>query len=323
MNTNEINRTNTIDILNKTKRIADYTITSVSGGKTSSYMAIHYPTDYYIFACVLTEDSNCQIKDKGIKKEIQKKLPQYEASRELDSTLINLLKLEQLLGKEIVWVAGETYDKVINTVGYGKYLPNRYRRYCTQYLKFKPIFEWCYLHLLQPVLSSNGNLESFYPIEMNVGFRADETKRVYKALNAIKEENGLYNFSDSGSCLKWDSSLKCDITGRFRNKHRHTSFTDWAFRQFPLFENNITHDIIKEYWSNKGWIFPEISNCDFCFFHKKEELKRQLELYPERFDWWATKEIETGGYFSKSIVYSDFINLDSSLEDDFDCNCTD
>lgn len=30
------------------------TITSISGGKPSAYMALHYPTDLYVFACVLT-----------------------------------------------------------------------------------------------------------------------------------------------------------------------------------------------------------------------------------------------------------------------------
>jgi len=38
-------------------------INSLSGGKTSSYMAIHYPADVNIFACVCIDDQNCMPKD--------------------------------------------------------------------------------------------------------------------------------------------------------------------------------------------------------------------------------------------------------------------
>jgi len=38
-------------------------ITSISGGKSSAWMALSYPTDLYIFACVLIEDAACAPKD--------------------------------------------------------------------------------------------------------------------------------------------------------------------------------------------------------------------------------------------------------------------
>ena len=35
------------------------TVNSLSGGKTSSYMAVHYPADYNVFALVTTLDKKC------------------------------------------------------------------------------------------------------------------------------------------------------------------------------------------------------------------------------------------------------------------------
>ncbi len=39
------------------------TINSLSGGKTSSYIAANYPADYNIFALVRTQDTNCLFPD--------------------------------------------------------------------------------------------------------------------------------------------------------------------------------------------------------------------------------------------------------------------
>jgi len=92
------------------------TTNSISGGKTSCYMAIHYPSDINVFACVLTNDKSCLLSDKGLLREIQNKLPQFEGSKELDQTLINVLKLEQKIGKTIKWVSSDlTYDELIES----------------------------------------------------------------------------------------------------------------------------------------------------------------------------------------------------------------
>ena len=43
-------------------------VNSLSGGKTSSYMAKHYPADYNIFALIRIEDEYCKPKDESIVK---------------------------------------------------------------------------------------------------------------------------------------------------------------------------------------------------------------------------------------------------------------
>ena len=89
------------------------TIHSLSGGKTSSYMAVHYPADYNIFALVMIDDLRCKPIDKGIVKYASDKLGlDFIATAESDSTIYAMRDLEQLLGKEIIWVAGKSFDKL-------------------------------------------------------------------------------------------------------------------------------------------------------------------------------------------------------------------
>ena len=38
-------------------------INSLSGGKTSSYLAYHYPADYNLFSLIRIEDKRCTPKD--------------------------------------------------------------------------------------------------------------------------------------------------------------------------------------------------------------------------------------------------------------------
>jgi diphthamide synthase (EF-2-diphthine--ammonia ligase) len=76
------------------------TINSLSGGKTSSYMAVHYPADYNIFALVTIEDVNCQPKDKSLVQKISDKIgKEFIATAEDDKTLKVIFDLEQKIGK--------------------------------------------------------------------------------------------------------------------------------------------------------------------------------------------------------------------------------
>jgi mRNA-degrading endonuclease toxin of MazEF toxin-antitoxin module len=50
------------------------TITSISGGKASSMMAVEFPTDHYVFSVVLTDQIEAVPKDKGLLREIRREL---------------------------------------------------------------------------------------------------------------------------------------------------------------------------------------------------------------------------------------------------------
>ena len=47
------------------------TVNSVSGGKTSAYIATKYPADHDIFALVTTIDKKCQFPDKKMRQIVE------------------------------------------------------------------------------------------------------------------------------------------------------------------------------------------------------------------------------------------------------------
>ena len=50
------------------------TVNSLSGGKTSSYMAAHFTADVDLFSLVRTTDESCKFKDDAIRKIVEDKL---------------------------------------------------------------------------------------------------------------------------------------------------------------------------------------------------------------------------------------------------------
>lgn len=147
------------------------TINSLSGGKTSSYLAVHYPADYEIFALVQIEDVNCKPKDQSLVKYASEKLSkEFIATAESDLTLYAMRDLEQLIGKEIIWVAGKTFDALNKKK---KVIPNQQWRFCTTEMKMRPIFDWWYKNIGEKV-------------KMGVGFRYDEKERAERFSTSFK-----------------------------------------------------------------------------------------------------------------------------------------
>lgn len=228
-------------------------------------MAVHYPTDYYLFTPILSNDEACVIKDKSLRNYCQSKVPWFDwdkgGSRELDLTLSSLRELEQIIGQKIDWYAEETYDDLIKRKST---IPNKYLRLCTQDLKILPAFRFCYK--IAPYWLSH------------IGIRADEPKRVEK-----------------WTC-KNDSIVDvvyCDIKGQYRGRKRRKKI-EWRTSHFPLWENGITKADVASYWDKKGVEFPAVSNCDFCFFQRKKDFNYQKSHYPERLQWWVEQEKKTG-----------------------------
>ncbi len=285
--------------------------TMVSGGRTSCYMAVHFPTDRYLFSPVLARDQNCRIEDDSLRKYCSKKVPSFNwdqyGSRELDLTLSNLRQLEQELGAEIEWVAAPfTYDDLIDqnmgpyAISFGQnssaspILPNKKMRICTEALKVYPA-AW---HLY---LTGDGN-----PYIVNIGFRADESRRV-----------------NDWKCDRTDMTLCCDITGKFKGKHRH-NMLDYRFVRFPLHEFGVKELDVWRYWSDKGWVFPDVSNCDYCMFHSTAKQRTQYLNFPERSHWWIYNEDKVNHTFGdeplQEILHGKPLKESGPL---FGCLCTD
>ena len=157
------------------------TVNSISGGKTSSYLAKHYPADYNLFSLVRIEDKNCTPKDKKLVQLVSDKIStEFIATAESDLTLKVVLDLEQVIGSEIKWLIGDTFEQIIKKAG--GYLPNQMTRFCTSKMKIEPIANFCKNEIKEIV-------------SMRLGIRYDENHRVNYENTDFKFHNG---FSENG-----------------------------------------------------------------------------------------------------------------------------
>ena len=230
------------------------TVNSLSGGKTSSYMAVHYPADYNVFALVCVDDVKCKPKDEGIIKYISDKLDfEFIGTAESDITLYAMRDLEQLLGREITWVKGLSFEKVNRKVTGGKGLPNQMWRFCTTEMKMRPIFDWWFKNIGEKV-------------RMGIGFRYDEKERADRLSTTFKGITGK-----RGTLNKWEE-------------------LEWREGYFPLIQDRITHYPVYKWSQGSGISFPADSNCVGCFHKPLQQLRKNWDDEPEKMQWFADQE---------------------------------
>jgi len=270
------------------------TVNSLSGGKTSAYIAAHYPADYDVFALVRIEDENCRFKDEKIRREIEDRIQApFIGTAEEDAIIYTMLDLEQYIGREISWVTGLTFDEVVRTKG--GWLPNKLHRYCTTNMKLIPIFEWWYKEIGEPA-------------NMRIGFRANEQRRAKKMIER-KNENGLLE-------------IKATVSKHPDGRNKWQVF-EWQAPSFPLITDNIYKDTIEEYWKDKPVRFAWMNNCVGCFHRNEILLKKMFERNPEKMQWFADQEIGRGGKgtWKTGVTYEQIKNYKLQFElfeDDFD-----
>ena len=270
------------------------TVNTISGGKTSAYIAAKYPADYNVFALVRTSDKNCMFQDAIIRQEVSDRLgTEFIGTLEDDTIIYTILDLEQYIGKKIEWVTGKTFDEVIDKGG--GTLPDPMRRYCTTEMKMKPMFEWW---------KKNINV----PCEFRLGFRANETRRAKKT-NTKLNDNGFLEMKaivgKRGTLNKW-----ADV--------------EWQKPVYPLIKDNIYKDNIEEYWKNKPVRFAYMNNCVGCFHKTPMLIKKMYEKHPNKINWFASKERikhkKDVWYKDKNLSFTDIIKWKTQTElfdDDF------
>jgi hypothetical protein len=266
------------------------TINSLSGGKTSSYIAANYPADYNVFALVRTDDNKCLFPDAKIRQIVSDKLGiEFIGTLEDDKIIYTMLDLEQFIGQRIDWVTGKTFDEIINRNG-KMYLPNVTQRFCTTEMKLYPIFKWWQKTFNEPV-------------EMRIGFRANEMRRA-KTMQEKTDINGFLMFKDIVGKTK---------TGN-RNKWQNIP---WQKPNFPLIKDAIFKDKIENYWNNKPVRFAHMNNCVGCFHRNEVLLKFMSDKHPNKFNWFCEQE-NKGGYgsrtFKNGITYDKIRNWKTQLE---------
>lgn len=276
------------------------TANSISGGRTSGYLAVHYPADYNVFSLVCIDDPDCAPKDPSIIQYVNDKIGseyidqygEFIATTEDDLTLYAMRDLEQLLGREIIWVRGKSFDDIIDTPHYIKgmrtLIPNKYFRYCTENLKLEPIFHWWFKNIGEKV-------------NMRIGFRFDEFDRIERFMN--KGDSNLFKIP-----------VACSTKGQ--RKQKFETF-NWRMCSFPLAKAGITNEVIKDYWRDK-WVkndlfeqrkivFPEVSNCVHCFWKKIETLSIMAAMHPTKMKWAARQEDKGKGTWLPSGIRYDSI----------------
>lgn len=261
------------------------TINSLSGGKTSSYIAAHYPADYDVFSLVRTEDQASKFKDEKVRQMVEDRIQApFIATAEDDTIVYTMLDLEQYIGREITWVTGPTFEKVINN--HGGYLPNKVARYCTTDMKTMPIAQWRYK-----------NIEG--DAEMRFGFRANEQSRA-KTMTDKLNERGM-------------TEVKI-VVGRTKTGTRNRwGVIDYCKPAFPLIEAGIFKDNIEEYWKDKPVRFAYMNNCIGCWWRGPMLLKHMADKHPEKMDWFARQEEGNKGNFKSDVSYREIINYNSQF----------
>lgn len=236
------------------------TVNSLSGGKTSSYIAANYPADYNVFALVRIEDEKCKFPDKKIRQEVEDRIQApFIATAEDDMIIYTMLDLEQYIGQKIDWVTGKTFDEVINSGG--GTLPNVTRRFCTTEMKLNPIFEWWRKEIEKPV-------------EMRLGFRANETRRANRTTEKTND-NGLLEMKA--------------IIGK-RGTRNAWGMIEWQKPVYPLIKDAIYKDDVESFWKDKPVRFARINNCVGCFHQSLILTRKRFEWHPNKMEWFSSKE---------------------------------
>ncbi len=250
------------------------TVNSLSGGKTSSYIAANYPADYNVFALVRTDDKSCMFPDSKVRQIVSDKIgTEFVGTLEMDTIIYTMLELEQYIGKKINWISPNTFDEIIEK--HGNYLPNKIARYCTTELKTMPIFYW-----INDVIKN--------PVIMRFGYRANETNRAKSMMSKV-DNDGFTKVKATFNKLK---------DGR-------NSWSEYQYckPEFPLIENQIYKDKIEKFWDGKPVTFAYMNNCVGCWWRNELLLKKMFEKSPNKMDWFLKTENSKKGTFRNGITY--------------------
>lgn len=250
------------------------TVNSLSGGKTSSYIAANYPADYNVFALVRTDDKSCMFPDAKIRQMVSDKIGrEFIGTLEMDEIIYTMFDLEQYIGQEIQWISPLTFEQVIKNKA--NYLPNKVARYCTTELKTMPVLYWMYDLIKEPVI-------------MRFGYRANETSRAKSMMSKVDD----------------DGFTKVKATF-MKLKDGRNSWAEYRYckPEFPLINDNVYKDKIEKYWLDKPVRFAYMNNCVGCWWRSELLLKKMYEKNPNKMDWFAEQENKSKGTFKTGITY--------------------
>lgn len=235
--------------------------TSISGGMTSAYVAVNYPSEHNWFALVTTSDPSCAFSDPACVEYVQEKTDtEVVGTLEDDAIVYTIMDLEQYMGRSIDIVLGPSFDYVVENLG--GWLPNKLHRYCTVEMKLRPLFR-------------HWSKTCDAPVEMHIGFRANEQRRA-KTMNERLNDDGLLEFKD--------------IVGQHPSGRNKWATTAWQKPVFPLIRDGIFKDTIEQFWRDKPVRFAALNNCVGCFHRNPVLLRQMFDEHPHKMEWFAKQE---------------------------------
>ena len=264
------------------------TVNSLSGGKTSSFIAVHYPADYDVFAlcCIDCHNAGGKI-DRIMKQRVNDRLQEYcshysefKATSEDPKILKVIFDLEQMIGRKITWLRGDGWETMIRKK---QAIPNMQKRFCTTVLKMIPIFEFLYKY-------------TELPVKMRIGYRFDEQER-------------MNNFNEY---FKYPAL--CQYQPKSNRWIQRWNMIKWREGEFPLIENKTFHHQINEYWQGKNIDFPEDSNCQNCFWKQPQQLRKNFDTNNPIMQWSKIMEELQGNTFKEKINFHQIERITPQLE---------
>jgi len=274
------------------------TVNSLSGGKSSSYIALNYPAKYNVFCLVRSNDKLCEYPDPKVRQIVSDLLGcEWRGTTEQDNIIKIMLDLSEQI--DIDWITGEPFEDIINgDWNRGKdgshYLPNVMVRYCTTHLKMKPIFEWWQKELNEIC-------------EMRIGFRKGEEKRAER-MKAKLTENGT-------------EEIKI-VIGKHDNGNNKWGLVEWRIPKFPLIEDGLKAIDIENYWNNNKWVGFEkgyYNNCVGCFHRSPLFLNKMSQEHKNKMEWFARMEEQNApNTFKKDLTYRQIMNWNTQTELSFE-----
>lgn len=248
---------------------------SLSGGQSSSYIAAHYPADFDVFALVTVSDPKLRPADDKLVQMVSDRIGrEFIGTVEQPEILQTMFDLEQFTGRRIYWVAGQTFESVIENIGRG-YLPNIMKRFCTSELKLRPMFEFWQSQIGEPVTT-------------RIGFRLGEENRAQKMRERCNDD-GLVSMKH--------------IIGELADGRNKWATTPWQKPEFPLIRDGIRADTIRSFWTGKNVRFAERNNCVGCFHRNPLLLRKMAETNPTEFGWFVDQEQKHGGRWRSDVPY--------------------
>ena len=272
------------------------TINSLSGGKTSSYIAANYPADYDVFSLVRIEDTKCKFPDEKIRKEVEDRIQApFIGTAEDDTIIYTMLDLEQYIGRPITWVTGKTFEQTVKSYKMkngGYYLPNKVTRYCTTDMKTIPIAEWRYKNINEDVT-------------MRFGYRANEQGRAKRMMEKVNDN---------------DMTEVKIVIGKHPNGNNKWKTIEYCKPEFPLIKDHLFKDSIEQFWIDKPVRFAYMNNCVGCWWRSPMLLSHMSKRHPEKMDWFARQEEGNKGRFKSEVSYREIMNYKTQIQlfdDDF------